>query len=290
MSDAFHRKLALVLKALSISPGTLAAEVGVDKSAVARWVAGRVEPSSHNLARLSGVIARRAPGFAVLDWERSLDSLTQRFGGRPDMTPGGGEGRVRLPLVGESRATTQRRGGAYEGFFRSTRPYAQWPGRFVRDALMIRRDADGDLRFAMSSGGVTVEGVVLLLQNQLFVIGAEHTSGAFAFAILNGVNTVQAGVLDGLMLYCALNVERTPTATAIVLERVGDLTGDAAADDAALAALAALENIAPPGSVPPELVAHLTRGADVSDLQARARWLLSLPLSSSRSRGLLPPG
>ena len=141
----------------------------------------------------------------------------------------------------------------------------------------------------MSSGGVTVEGVVLLLQNQLFVVGAEHTSGAFAFAILNGVNTVQAGVLDGLMLYCALNVERTPTATAIVLERVGDLTGEAAADDAQLEELAKLENIAAPGELPPELVAHLTRGADAGDLQARARWLLSLPLSSSRSRGLLLP-
>ena len=87
MSEAFHQKLAFVLKALSISRGALAAEVGVDKSAVGRWVSGRVEPSAHNLARLSGVIAKRAPGFAVLDWERPFESLAQRFGARPTWPP-----------------------------------------------------------------------------------------------------------------------------------------------------------------------------------------------------------
>jgi hypothetical protein len=197
---------------------------------------------------------------------------------------------VRLPLVGESRSTTLRRGSAYEGLFRSTRPYAQLPGRFIRDIIMIRRGDDGDLRFVMRSGGVSVEGLVLLLQNQLFVIGAEQTSGAFAFGIFNGVNTLQAGVLDGLLLYCALNTERAPTASAILLERIADLSGDEAADDATLAELAKDEIVAPEGAVPPDLVAHLTRASESSELLVQAEWVLSLPLSRSRSRGLDPLG
>ena len=71
MSEAFHQKLAFVLKALSISRGALAAGLGIDKSAVGRWVSGQVEPSAHNLARLSAYVAGRVPGFTALDGERS---------------------------------------------------------------------------------------------------------------------------------------------------------------------------------------------------------------------------
>jgi transcriptional regulator with XRE-family HTH domain len=292
MSEAFHQKLAFVLKALSTSRGALAAGLGIDKSAVGRWVSGQVEPSAHNLARLSAYVAARVPGFTALDWERSLESLAPLFGATAGLhsdTRAPADS-IRLPLAGESRATTLRRGSAYEGFFRSTRPYAQLPGRFIRDVLRIRRGDDGDLRFVMCSGGVIVEGPILLLQNQLFAIGAEQTSGAFAFAIFNGVNTVQAGVLDGLILYCALNVERAPTASAILLERIGDLSGDEAEDDATLAELAKGEIVAPVGAVPPDIVAHLTRAADDAELRAQAEWVLSLPLSRSRSRGLDPLG
>jgi transcriptional regulator with XRE-family HTH domain len=290
MSEAFHQKLAFVLKALSISRGGLAAGLGIDKSAVGRWASGQVEPSAHNLARLSAYVAGRIPGFTVLDWERPLESLAPLFGASAGPDVQGAADKVRLPLVGESRATTLRRGSAYEGFFRSTRPYAQLPGRFIRDVLRIRRGDDGDLRFVMCSGGVIVEGVVLLLQNQLFVVGAEQTSGAFAFAIFNGVNTIQAGVLDGLILYCALNVERAPTASPVILERTGDLSGDEAEDDAKLAELAKAEIVAPDGAVPPDIVAHLTRGADDGELRAQAEWVMSLPLSRSRSAGLDPLG
>ena len=97
-------------------------------------------------------------------------------------------------------------------------------------------------------------------------------------------------MLDGLLLYCALNTERAPTASAIILERIGDLSGDEAEDDARLADLAKAEIVAPEGAVPPEIVAHLTRAADQDELRAQAEWVLSLPLSRSRSRGLDPLG
>ena len=46
----FARKLGLVLEALNLSRGRLAQTVGVDKSAVSRWVSGVQAPSDHNLA------------------------------------------------------------------------------------------------------------------------------------------------------------------------------------------------------------------------------------------------
>lgn len=287
MSEAFHSKLALALKALSISRGTLAAELGIDKSVVGRWVAGRVHPSSHNLARLSAYIATRVEGFTTLDWERPISTLAPILGASPEVALTADT--VRLPLVSESRVTTLRRGGAYEGFFRTTRPYAQYPGRFMHDIILIRRGDEGDLRFLLINGGVKVEGVVLLLQNQLFIISAEQTSGAFAFAILNGVNTVQAGVLDGLMMWCSLDAARTPTASAILLERVGQLSDDPEADDALFAKLCAADSLAPEGSLSPEIVSHLTRDVGPSQIPAGGDWLLNLPLSRSLARGAGPP-
>jgi transcriptional regulator with XRE-family HTH domain len=288
VSEAFHRKLAFALKALSISRGALAAELGTDKSVVGRWVSGRVQPSAHNLSRLSALIARRVDGFAALDWELPISGLAHLLGASPevaDHVAGRGE-RVRLPLVAESRLTTARRGGAYEGIFRTTRPYAQHAGRFMHDMILIRRDEDGDLRFLLVNSGVRVEGVVLLLQNQLFIVSAEQTSGAFAFAILNGVNTVQAGVLDGLMLWCSLDAARTPTASAVLLERVADLGDDAKADDARFAELCAADPVVPQHALAQEMVDHLTRDIGPSQIAAGGDWLLSLPLSRSLARGL----
>jgi hypothetical protein len=289
VSEAFHQKLAFALKALSISRGTLAAELGIDKSVVGRWVSGQVRPSSHNLSRLSAYIATRVNGFATLDWERPISGLAPMLGASPEAAGAARADMVQLPLVNESRAMTVRRGGAYEGFFRTTRPYAQYPGRFMHDIILIRRGDEGDLRFLLINGGVKVEGVVMLLQNQLFIISAEQTSGAYAFAILNGVNTVQAGVLDGLMMWCSLDAARTPTASAILLERVGDLSDDPAADEALFARLCAADSLAPEGSLSPEIVGHLTRDVGPSQIPGGGDWLLTLPLSRSLARGAGPP-
>ena len=76
----FSKKLDLVLKALSMSRGRLAAELGVDKSLVGRWASGTVTPSAHNLENLTRLVAQRRAGFTMLDWDRSLDGLAQVFG------------------------------------------------------------------------------------------------------------------------------------------------------------------------------------------------------------------
>jgi hypothetical protein len=288
MSVAFHTKLTFVLKALSLSRGAVAAELAVDKSVVGRWVSGTVRPSAHNLSRLSDLVAARRPGFTALDWERPIDSLAVLIGADPEMAASSTAPTLAemlpLPLLNHSRVTTSLRAAAYEGFYRSTRHYAEKPGSFLHDQVMMRRRDNGLLGFEMMSGSVKVEGWVLLSQHQLFVVGAELTSGAFAYAILNGVSAAQAGRLDGLILYCAMDPTRTPTASPFLLERIGDLTGDPAADDARLAENAKLNPLATPDQVPKEIIAHLTRNIGPDHLAEGGDLLLRAPSARSLSR------
>jgi hypothetical protein len=195
-----------------------------------------------------------------------------------------------LPLLNFSRATTSLRAAAYEGFYRSTRAYAEQPGSFLHDQFMIRRRANGLLGYEMFSGPVKVEGWILLLQHQLFVIGAELTSGAFAYAILNGVSTARAGRLDGLILYCAMDPTRTPTAAPILLERIGDLSGDSATDDARFAEHARLDPRARPDEIPKDIVAHLTRNIGPDQLARGGDLLLRSPSARSLSSSVGAPG
>jgi hypothetical protein len=291
MDTPFAEKLDFVLKALSISRGRLASELGVDKSAVGRWVSGTAAPSGHNLTRLTAVVAARAPGFTGLDWGLDLDGLAVAVGvaapaARREAAEKGPT--LEIPLLAESLVTTRLRGAAYEGFYRTTRPYAQRPGLFIHDQVMIRAEPDDFMSLRMYAAGVLVEGQVMLLQNQLFFAGAEMTSPGFAFAIFNGVSTIQAGVIDGLIMFCALDTARTPTATAAIMQRVGDLSGERTADEARFAELCELSGVADEDSAPEAIRRHLVRDIGPGALAAGGDWLLNLPLVRSLARGLTP--
>ncbi|MFN3282427.1 MAG: helix-turn-helix domain-containing protein, partial [Tabrizicola sp.] len=67
--DDFAGRLNLAMKQANVSPAALASAVGVDKSVVSRWIAGRVRPTQHNLARIAAVLAEALPGFTVLAFE-----------------------------------------------------------------------------------------------------------------------------------------------------------------------------------------------------------------------------
>src|SRR5436190_23400144 len=115
MANAFSRKLDLVLKALSLSRVELAAELGVDKSAAGRWLTGAAEPTGYNLARLTAAIARRAPGFNALDWEREPDALAQRLGADPSPDLAAAVGALAglpLAILDQARSTTDLRAEA----------------------------------------------------------------------------------------------------------------------------------------------------------------------------------
>ncbi|HWF00437.1 MAG TPA: helix-turn-helix transcriptional regulator [Caulobacteraceae bacterium] len=270
--NAFAIKLNLVLKALSMSRARLAADVGVDKSVVSRWASGATEPSMHNLALLTAVVAGKTPGFRVLDWDLGLDGLAEKLG-LAAPPPAEGPAGLPLALLDQARATTALRGDAYEGFYRSLRPYPSFPGRFIQDEVMVRR-MGGLLQLRMNTGRIGVDGWVLPLHDRLFTIGCDVTSGAMVFAVLYGVNTLAATALDGITVYASLDVGRTPTATPIILRRTGDLSGDPAEDDATLARLGSADPAAPPQSVSEDLARHLSR--DVG-----GEWVLRMPLGLS---------
>lgn len=289
MTEPFSEKLTLILKVLSMSRARLAAELGLDKSVVARWASGATAPSGHNLAQLSALMARSIPGFTALDWDRDMDGLACLLGVATPPAPNGGALRgLPLPFLDQMLAVTSLRAKAYEGFFRSTRPYASQPGRFIHDHSFVRLGEDGLLRFKMNTGGVVVEGWMLPVQNQLFLLGTEFTGGSLTYGILHGVNGVQADVLDGLVLTANHDAGRSPAASPVVYERIGQLGESREADEARLTELAAPNPVAREGSVPEALQRHLARNVGPDAMKNGGDWVLRLPLGQSLSRGPEP--
>jgi transcriptional regulator with XRE-family HTH domain len=285
MSASFSAKLSQVLKALSMSNARLASDLGVHKSVVGRWMSGAVTPSPHNLSRLSALIAERIPGFTTLDWDKDLETLnarlTRELTGRAAV---GARGGLPLALLGQILTRTAIYAPVYEGFYRSTRPYARYPGRYLHDYCMVKKDETGFLRLTMSTAGVFVDGWVLLLHDQLFIIGAELTSASLVFAILHGVDGGKAEVLDGLTLSPNLDPGRTLASSGIVLHRIGDLSGAAAADEARFVALAAGESEPRPESIPLDLRNHLARYSVAAPIDGLGDWQMRLPRSEALSR------
>jgi hypothetical protein len=288
LATPFSEKLNIALQALSMSRGRLAVELAVDKSIVGRWARGSVRPSQENLARFTRLVARQVPGFTILDWERDLASLVDVLGVDPEVA---GLGGPRLgsdfhdDLIAEAIEATAHLAGTYEGFFRSTRPHGGGPGVFLHDHMMVRRGPDGLMRFDLRCDLVRVEGWVLPQRDLLIVIGAEDASGAPAFGIFNGVKSRRADVIDGLLLACSMEAGRTPTACAMVFERVGELSGDVAADDARIHELGRTDPVATPATAPAALTAHLVRDIGPAQLALGGDWLLRLPLARSIARG-----
>ena len=290
MPDAFSSKLTLVLKRLSLSRGRMAADMGVHKSAVGRWVSGLAAPSAHNLAQLTAQVAKRAPGFSVLDWDRSLEDLATLLGAeRGRSAPLALGGGLPVPLLGQALATTAQRGAGYEGFFRSTRPFAQYPGRFIHDECLVRRDGIGLLRLSLATGSVFIDAWLLPLKDHVFVIGSDLGNSTMAFALLNAVISEKVDRLDGLIMLVTQGGDNTATATAILLERTADLSGDRAVDDARFAERMGGDGLAPAGSISPELRAHLTRDLGPAQLALGGDWLLRMPAARSLSHGAPHP-
>ena len=289
MAPSFSDKLQLVLKMLSMSSARLASELEIDKSVVSRWLKGSVQPSAHNLSRLSALIGRQVDGFRTIDWERDVESLAEMFGADPSAIPAIRTNRpvqgLNIAIWDQMIATAGIRGKAYEGFFRSTRPHPRMFGRYLHEYGMIRREDSGLLRLLMGSAETVVDGWMIPLHGQLYSICADVNTGTLLFGIFNGLGSPRVDVFDGLTLLPGFDMGRSPMSTAILCERLGELTGDLEADNRHFAELSSQSPLAPEGSVPEHIQKHLVRDIGPTEFANGGDWLLNMALSRSMTRG-----
>lgn len=261
----FAARLGLVLKALSISGGRLAADVGVDKSLVSRWCSGAVTPSAHNLSRLTQAIAERHPGFTMLDWELDLPALAARFGvtaPAPAMPAASTMPSVfaewlALPALQDAAHSGAALHGSLAGIWRTTRPSPEFRGKFAHDHAILEPTPDGTLRFRTGVFSARLLGWSVAVGEQLFSAATDPLTGASIFSIFNFVRRPRIDVMDGITLSCMAHAGGAPVANACMLERVCDLSGDPVADNAHYEALLTEHPIAPDGSVPEAIRDHL---------------------------------
>jgi hypothetical protein len=259
----FGAKLALVLKALSMSRGRLAAELKVDKSVVGRWVAGTIVPSDHNLAALTSFIATRRSGFTMLDWDRELPRFAEGLGIDPaaalgDRPPADGTDLIAFPqaLIETARHETQRRGKSYEGFYEATFPSTTRSGCFLTEMAVIQR-RHGILHMRMGSAGNENSGWLFLIANQLYGVLYGTPDDSLIFLLLNGLPIKQVDAMDGLFMNNSGDASLAPMATPIYLEFLDELCEDDAANEVRFAALKAKCRYLEPSELSSELRAHL---------------------------------
>jgi hypothetical protein len=286
MPTPFSENLQLVFKLLTLSGANAASELEVDKSVISRWLNGSVTPSAHNLTRLTAMVAKRVNGFHMLDWERDPRGLAQLFGvdtnfaGESDR---GGTAAGALPIAiwDQLVAMSAFRGAAFQGFYRSTRPHPAEPGRFLIEHSIVRLNDIGLPRLRIGSGGRVVDGWMLPLPNQVYVIAADVTSGNILFAIFNDIGVGRIGAIDGIALF---PLGRIPTATAMVCERIGDLSDDALADEQRFNDLVSQNPVAADDAVPEDLKRHLVRDIGPAQLPIGGDWLLKAPIERLMTR------
>jgi hypothetical protein len=293
IADDFPAKLTFAMKALSISRAGLASQLKVDKSVVSRWIAGVNKPTGHNLASLSTAIAARRPSFTELDWDRDLEAFRQSLG-VSEVAEGNGSGAsggqdwLPAEVLREAVLTTTLTGSAYEGFWRSTRPSFDLPGRFLHDRILIRRGENGLLSFQLSVGDMQFKGVAFPTRTQIFGLCADPATGIFLFVIFNAVLRYRADVMDGLSLTLQRSGGGTPMACAVLMERTGLLSDDPAADAERLKELAKQDPLAAEDSISPAIAAHLLRDVGPAAKAAGGDLLLLMPFVQSMARGPEP--
>lgn len=288
----FGDKLGLVLKALTLSNGRVAAELAVDKSLVGRWVAGTVRPSSHNLGRLTALLAQRLPGLTLLDWDRTIAELRARVEGKADAavaaaTPSAIAAWLAQPKVGEVAAATAREGAGIAGIWRSTRLAPDMPGRFCHDYSIIEPRADGPLSCRSGVFSARLSGWAIVVGDQVYCCSASHGLGTMTFTILNRVRQPRVDAMDGISMACSAVAGGVPMALAFYMERVGILGPDPAENDSRFEAFLLQHPLAPEGSVPDNLRRHLVRDigptahAEGGDLILMMRSMTSLARGGS---------
>lgn len=236
----FSAKLDLVLKALSMSRGRLAADLGVDKSLVGRWVSGSVRPSSHNLSLLTAVIARRKAGFTMVDWERDLTGLADFFGvdasvlsGKAPPAPASTSSLFPFASEAMNARETGQTAHMYVGHYALFHPAITRPDGAV--SLMVCRLwlEDGRLRSVWSLPYLDINHWVMVLRDRPWFLGeSEDARTGLTLAAFNGIGAGRAMVMDGLLLGTASDRFQTVSASRCLLLRVAHALDDPGEDKA----------------------------------------------------------
>jgi len=208
-------------------------------------------------------VATKRPGFSMLHWDAGAEALLAFMGGMataavaqpPTLEMMG----LPMPGLDEARAVAGRRQSVFEGFWRTVRCSLIVPGKLVHDHGLVRRNANGLLEFWLGSSGARFEGWMLPLQGQVFVVLSDSARDTQLYAMLSAVGLPRGEMFDGIILAPALDVARTPTAVPVIVERIGELSGDIEADDARCRELQAQDATADESQISPELKAHLLR-------------------------------
>ena len=289
--EDFAPRFRLALQALGLSRGRAAHELRVDKSLVGRWASGSVRPSEHNLAAITELVASRIPGFTMLDWQRDIASFAACF---PIEFPLSAvevpEQEIpNLPLghLVHVKAETERKGGAYSGFWRSTRPSVIMPGKLFFGYGIFRLGPNGFLDVRVGSSGLSFEGWGYVSEGNLIAFLSDPLGSTPLSFIFKGVPLPKATLLDGLLLLAGFDAARTPAAVPVIIERIGDLTGDRETDEATFAELLQRDFVAD-GEVADPVRRHLLR--DVGPAAAAAGGDMFLIASGALSRGTSPSG
>ena len=288
MADTpFSEKLELVLKVFSMSRAQLASALAVDKSLVGRWVSGAVSPSAHNMANLTRFVAAKREGFTMLDWDRDMDGFAALFGarrpGQPEPAADGFDG-LPLPIMDQIRAATAARAPDMECFFRTTRPSQALPGRYLHDQGMLRLEPSGLLEIRMGVRETAYRGWLLPVGGQFYCVATDGASGAMIFGVFSSAPAGKVQRLDGITVGRIEGVMPGIGSSPIVLDRIGDLSGDREADDRRFRDHLGRDPLAPEGSIPEEVVAQLSRDYGPSQLAAGGDWLMHIPFHRSLSR------
>lgn len=291
----FSALFRVALLALGISKARAASVLQVDKSLVGRWAAGTVKPTEHNLARITELVAERVPGFSMHDWQRDLASFSGLVGIDPalahrsvDLPAAVGGGM--LNCVIEARGETERRGAAYEGFWRTVRPSLVMPDRVFHDYGMIRKGSFGLLEVTMGGAGLTFKGWALPLEGNLFAMLDAMVGFTPLFLIFKGVSLPKVTRLDGIVLHAALDAARTPVAMPILLERTGDLSGDPREDERICTEMGLNDPFEDEAELSDEVRSHLFRDFGPVAAEAGGEMFLTVSAVSRLLRGMTPPG
>lgn len=263
----------------------------MDKSLVGRWATGSVRPSEHNLSGVTKLVASRIPGFTMLDWQRDFTSFAALLPGDIPVgaveTPPEAIPSLPLGCLVHAKAETERRGAAYSGFWRSTRPSLIMPGKLFFGYGIFQPAPNGFLEVRVGSSGLSFDGWGYVSEGNLFAFLSDTVGCTPLSFIFKGVPLPKALLLDGLLLLAGFDSARTPSAVPVIIERIGDLSGDRETDEAIFAELLQRDSAAD-GEVPDAVRRHLLR--DTGPAAAAAGGDMFLIASGALSRGSSPSG